>query len=429
MFTSSLGDALARRDLSGRPMAVLLCDVDGFTSLNDGLGQAFGDRVLAEAGRRIRAAVCPQHVVARLGGDEFAVLVEDLDPAEGTRWVAGVAERLQEQVAGTIDIAGVHVSLAVAVGLVVVTLDQPVGGADDVLSRADVAMHTAQVAPGRRPVLHHDGLTLPDARDWQVRPAFERDLRSGSVTAHFQPMVDLRTGRIRVFEALARWHRGDEVVGPEEFLPVAARAGLMPALAEQVMRDAASRAVAWRRLPGRRDLQVAVNVSPEQIMDPTLPDLVDRVLREVGLPPQGLVLEITEESLFDDPDAAARVIYGLRRLGVAVWLDDFGAGYSSLALLHQLPLRAIKLDRALVQRVHTDAGMRRLVAALVGLGDDLGLEVIAEGIQLPAQAQTLASVGCVLGQGYLFAPPGPAGAGEALLRRPFGFPQPAGKAG
>ena len=418
LFSAALAEALVRRAETRRSVAVLLCGVDGFRSLNDALGQAVGDRVLAEVGARIRREVGPGSLVARLGGDEFAVLMEDLNVGSGSRRANAAAVNLQDQLATTCAIDGVQVSLSVAVGAVVVHPDQPAAGVDEVVGRADIAMHVAKRTIRRRPVLHHDGMSLPDDQDWQLRPAFGQALRSGSVTPHFQPLVDLETGRIRAFEALARWTHDGQVTGPDVFLPVAARAGLLPELARQMLRAATEQLLTWRARPDLAELQVAVNVSPAQIVDSTFPDLVSQVLDEVGLPPAGLVLEITEESLLDDPDGAARVVLDLRQLGVTVWLDDFGAGYSSLALLHRLPLQAIKIDKSLVRNVDIDPHLRRLVSSLVSLGADLGLEVIAEGIQRRDQERTLRHLGCALGQGYLFAPAGTGAECERLLDHP-----------
>lgn len=426
VFTSTLAHAMARQGDNGRSLAVVVCDVDGFRSLNDALGQAVGDRLLAEVATRITETVgmvgvgCTGSVctVARLGDDEFAVLLDDLHAADGACRAMTLAATLHDRLATTSVIDGVQVSLGVAVGVAVVHAHQPQARADEVLGKADVALHLAKRTVRRRPVLHHDGMSLPDERDWLLRPAFDQALRSGAVIPHFQPLVELDSGRIRAFEALARWPQGGQATGPDVFVPVAARAGLLPELATLMLRSATVQLLAWRARPDLSHLQVAVNVAPNQIADPTFPALVDRVLDEVGLPASGLVLEITEESLLDDQDGAARVISALRRLGVTVWLDDFGAGYSSLALLHRLPLQGIKLDKTLVCDIEVEPHLRRLVAGLVSLGGDLGLEVIAEGIQHWAQERTLRHLGCTLGQGFLFAPAATGAECEPLLRRP-----------
>ncbi len=416
-FTVWLAEALARRARSGRSLAVLLCDVDSFTSINDGLGQGFGDRVLATVGSRIRSQICEPKPVARLGGDEFAILVEDLDPLDAGRQMELLATRVQAATAEPCRIDGIQVSLGIAVGLVLVHPEQRIDWPDEVLSRADVAMRVAQSTRTRRPVIHHEGLTLPDGRDWLLRPAFERALGAGLVRPHFQPLVDLATGNIRAFEALARWEHNGRLTKPGVFLPVAERAGLIPALFEQILRGATFQCAQWRRLPAHRNLQVAVNVSPQQLSDPLFPDLVERVLCETGMMPSGLIVEMTEHCLLEDPDAARRVIHRLRHIGVTVWLDDFGAGYSSLALLHRLPLQAIKLDRALVRQIDSEVALNRVVTGLVSLSRDLGLEVVGEGIQRVEQAEALRKAGCTLGQGYLFAPPVPAQAGRSVLDR------------
>jgi diguanylate cyclase (GGDEF)-like protein len=418
LFTRQLCQAMARRAETEQALAVLLCDVDAFKSVNDGMGQAFGDRVLAEVAARLRRALPESTALARLGGDEFAVLIEQLDPVEAAASAGAIGRHLQGELAADCTIDGVQVSLGVSVGMALVWPGQQPVAADEVLSRADIAMHTAKRAVRRNPVIHTDGLALPDAQDWWVRPAFESALRSGAVVPHYQPLIDLGTSRPMAFEALARWSDGGRLTQPGVFLPVAARAGLLPELMAQILRAAARDLAHWRQDPRQAHLRVAVNISPSQILDPAFPALTRQVLKQTGLAPDGLVLEITEESVLDDLDGAAQVVTSLAELGVRVWLDDFGAGYSSLSLLHRLPLEAVKLDKCLVQTIDDDPHLRRLVGGLIALSHDLGLDVIAEGIQRSGQAEVLRQLGCSLGQGFLFGPAVPQPEARALLRRP-----------
>jgi EAL domain-containing protein (putative c-di-GMP-specific phosphodiesterase class I) len=257
----------------------------------------------------------------------------------------------------------------------------------------------------------------PNGPDRDLCPELDRALREGDVVAYYQPIVELDTGTLRTVETLARWPRPSGLTLPEVFLPVVARAGLLPLLTEHMLRVGAGQLARWRAQGRGGQLRVAVNVPPLLIVDPGFVDLVQTVLAEVGLPPDGLLLEITEEAIPGGLDAATRVVAALRETGIQVALDDVGAGCSSLAVLHRLPVDAVKLDKCLVHEVDTDPHLRRLVGGLVSLSRDLGLTVVAEGIQREGQAQVLRDLGCALGQGYLFGTPVPHQGCEPWLTR------------
>lgn len=256
------------------------------------------------------------------------------------------------------------------------------------------------------------------SRDSDLRPELALALREGAVLAHYQPIVELDTGCLNTVETLARWPRGEVLTLPHVFLPVATRTGLLPLLTEHMLRVGTGQLARWRA-EGRADrVRVAVNVPPSLIIDPGLVNVVSTVLNEVGLAPDSLVLEITEEAVPADLDAASRVVSALRAIGVQVALDDVGAGCSSLAVLHRLPVGAVKLDKCLVRDVDTDPALRRLVGQLVSLSLDLGMSVVAEGIQRDRQVRVLRDMGCTLGQGFLFGPALPHQGCEPWLARP-----------
>ncbi len=409
LFTKRLTASLERsRDDSA--VAVLLCDLDAFRSLNDSLGHARGDHLLAQVGWRMRAALPPTATLARLTADEFAVLLEHLPPATVECVAQRVALTLKTALATPFEIGGVAVNVTVAVGVATAACrPAPASpGADELLSRAGMALHLAKQGQDPfRPVVYSDGLELPEAHDWQLRPALELALREGQIIAHYQSVVGLGSGTVHAVEALARWDRPD-VTGsnfelPALFLPVMQRAGLLPRLTEHMLRTATRQLAAHRVGDPDARVRVTVNVSPRQIVDPTFPDLVARVLTDAGLPPDALVLEITEESLLEG--SATAVVVALGSLGVQLWLDDFGVGYSSLSVLHQLPLSAVKLDKCLTRTIDTDPGLRRLVGGMLALTSDLGLSMVAEGVQRPEQLRVLQDLGCPFGQGFLFGPP------------------------
>ncbi len=254
--------------------------------------------------------------------------------------------------------------------------------------------------------------------DSDLHPELDRALHEGAVLAHFQPIVELDTGCLDTVETLARWPRGEVLTLPHVFLPVATRTGLLPLLTEHMLRVGTGQLARWRAEGRAERVRVAVNVPPSLIIDRGLVDVVSTVLDDVGLAPDGLVLEITEEAVPADLDAASSVVSALRAIGVQVALDDVGAGCSSLAVLHRLPVDAVKLDKCLVRDVDTDPALRRLVGQLVSLSLDLGLSVVAEGIQRDRQVRVLRDMGCTLGQGYLFGPAVPHQGCEPWLARP-----------
>ena len=387
----------------GTGCGVLFCDLDGFKGVNDGLGHAAGDALLAGIARRLTDAVGGAGLVARLGGDEFAVLLVEpaADPLD-------VAHRLRDAADAPFRMDGRLVRLGASVGVAAAPPGPDAPSADLLLGRADVAMYTSKRSAGRRPVAWSPGLALPEAQDWKILPALEHALATGTLLAHYQPVVSLRTGEVRGYEALARWPHEREALSPAEFLPVAARNGLMRPLTLHMFSTAARQHARWLAAlaaagaTGR--LSMSVNVSPADFVDPQLPDLLAPVLAGLGLPPGAVVVEVTEDALLTDVTAATRNAAALHDLGLLVALDDFGAGYSALAHLTELPLDVLKLDRHFVREADTSAAARTLLRGVVGLARDLGLTVVAEGVEREAQAEVLRDLGCPLAQGFLYAP-------------------------
>ena len=445
LFTQRVTAMLELHRHDATPLAVLFCDLNDFKGVNDGLGHAAGDQLLSTVAQRLASTLRSGDTLARLGGDEFAVLVraatlprrapgvgagrsgpsDALDPV-GAR---AIAERMQRALDPPIAVSDTTVVVGVSIGVACVGPDETTPSTDHLLSRADIAMYTAKRAATRRPVVYRSGLALPEASDWRLRPPLEQAIRNGDIAVHYQPIVELANGSLHGFEALARWKRGDQSVQPAVFLPVAARAGLMPALTDHMLRTASAQLVEWTARPGLGHLRMAVNVPPSQIIDPTFPDTVRAVIENYDVPVGGLVVEITEEALLTDLDTAVGVADKLRSLGVLLSLDDFGVGYSSLAHLHRLPLDKLKLDRAFVQNVDTDPELRRLLSGLLALSRDLGLTVVAEGIERSAQVRVLRDLGCTIGQGFLFAPAAAPTACERLFagRMDTGGMDPSGR--
>jgi diguanylate cyclase (GGDEF)-like protein/PAS domain S-box-containing protein len=412
-FVERVSQALARlqRDRDYR-FALLFIDLDDFKAANDRLGHVAGDRLLTEIAARLRTCVRPGDVVARLGGDEFTVLLEEITGLpEGER----AARRIQDALAVPVSLEGQDVVATASIGVVLSGphYTQP----QELLHDADLAMYHAKER-GRARFQVFD-IAMRDSA--QARLGMEADLRNAlernELRLVFQPIVQLETGNVHAFEALLRWHRPEQgVVLPPELLPLAEQAGHILPIGAWVLQEACRCARRWQdALPASAPLRVHVNLSAKQLGHPGIVDEVRTALREAGLSPSCLALEISESVLMASVESSAALLLQLRELGVDLHMDDFGIGYSSLSHLPRLPLQGIKVDRSLVHRI----GGRRIdldiMRSIVDLARNLGVEVIAEGVETVAQRERLIAFGCELGQGYLFAKPLEPAAATALL--------------
>ncbi|HYN48707.1 MAG TPA: diguanylate cyclase [Candidatus Nanopelagicales bacterium] len=414
LFVDRVTHALgwARPD-EATPLAVLLFDLDRFRVINESLGHAVGDQLLVAVGRRLADALRPADTLARLGGDEFAVLVDGL---AGEAAAEGLARRMVEALAAPFHVEGRATHVAASVG---VAMSRNGGqSAADLLREAEIALYRAKADASDRVAVFHPRMSASSMDrhelELDLRLAIERD----ELRVHYQPLVDLRTGRTLGHEALVRWeHPTRGLLGPPAFIPLAEETGLILAIDDAVLAEACRQARAWQRGDTRRaDLVVSVNISARQFARPDLAARVAAVLAETGLPPATLELEITESLAMSDPAATGVTLRALHELGVRVALDDFGTGYSSLAYLSQLPLDVIKIDRSFVASLHDSPANLAIVRAVVGLAQGLGIAVTAEGIEREDQLTALRDLGCDRGQGFLFARPRPADeAGAALM--------------
>jgi diguanylate cyclase (GGDEF)-like protein len=377
--------------------ALLLCDLDGFKEFNDTLGHEAGDQLLREAAERIARAVGAGGRAARLGGDEFAVLA----PGMGAEQARALAERLRCELAAPLPVAGIEVRVDASVGIALVP--EHTRQSAGVLRRADVAMYEAKGA--------RTGVELYDAtRDLHSRERLmlAGELRgaveAGALAVHFQPKVDVGDGRVVGAEALVRWPHGERgLLYPDAFLPAAEQAGLMRPLTLVVLDRALAACGRW--LAAGRDVGVAVNLSASNLLDASLPEEVAARLAAHGVEPRHLTLEVTEGTLLANPRRSGEVLAAVRALGVAVSLDDFGTGHSSLSHVKRLPVDELKIDRAFVTDLIEDATDRAIVASIVRLAHSLGLTVVAEGVEDEAALEVLRGEGCDSAQGWLFSRP------------------------
>ena len=384
----------------------ILVGLDGFTAVNDSVGHRAGDLVLAQAARRIRAAAPSHDVVARWGGDEFAALIET---AASAQEIVDTAEQLAGVIAAEpFRVLDRDVSLTASIGVALADENR----SEHLLRNADVALSRAKDLGGGRVEVFAAHMHADVVRRLELATDLREAITHGRLGLEYQPMVELATSRVAAVEALVRWPRGGELIPPAEFLGVAEDSGLIVPLGDWVLRAACEQVARWRA--GGWTVGLSVNFSPRQVSASRVTQAVLAALADNGLPPGTLTLEVTERVLIDGADSMIAGLAELRDLGVRLAIDDFGTGYASLAYLRHLPVDVIKIDPSFVSGLGTDPTLDMLTRTIVGVGHDLGIEVVAEGIERPEQLEMLRGMGCSLGQGYLVARPMTAGAIEML---------------
>ena len=406
MFLSRL-EAAQRSAEEGRP-AVLFLDIDDFKTVNDSLGHAVGDLLLTAVAQRLQRTLGARCLGARLGGDEFAVLVDGCpDDSDAVATAEQVLRVLREP----FELAGERILVRASIGIAFASAE---GRAEEVLREADVAMYRAKAAGKSRHVVFEASMKDAVVHRHQIKAELERAVEAGELIVHYQPITDLETASVNSVEALVRWnHPQWGVVSPMRFIPLAEETGLVIDIGRQVLEAAATDLVRWRRKLGV-PLAVSVNVSRRQLHEQAFEATVEAVLARTGLEPDALVLEITESSVMTAPDEIVAKLASLRKQGIRIALDDFGTGYSSLEALQDFPVDIIKVAKPFVDSLLRGRN-DDFVRVIVGIGDALGLKVVAEGIEEEVQAERLRALGCRLGQGFLFAKPGPAAEIEAFL--------------
>jgi diguanylate cyclase len=400
LFNDRVRHALARARRDGGGPAVLFVDLDDFKVVNDNLGHGAGDRLLREVAARLRSCLREHDTVGRLGGDEFAILAEDTDLATARQ----LAERVIATLAAPIPLVGGQVTIRASVGIAVderQTLDEA-----QLLRNADIAMYAAK-SRGKGTYQVFKGSMLRTVRDRRdVTAALEGAIERRELVVHYQPIVDLHTGRVAGAEALVRWPRPDRgLVPPAEFIPLAEETGLVVEIDRFVLRQACRQMAGWT---GAGPLLLHVNLSANHLLRGDLAADVAAALRDSGLAPECLALEITESVLMHDLELGIVRLNELKRLGVHLAIDDFGTGYSSLAYLRQMPIDAVKIDKSFVDGVAGGPEESAVARAIIALATTLHLDTVAEGVEHPEQATALAELGCHLAQGYHFSRPVPA---------------------
>ena len=388
-----------KRVKRGECLAVLCLDLDQFKSVNDALGHHIGDELLKLVGERLRGCTRELDIVARMGGDEFAIIMTQMDQAADA---ATLSKRIRDSVIRPYQVEGHQIVTDISIGISVAPMDAV--ESDELLRNADMALYDAK-ADGRGTFRFFE----PEMNTrMKVRRELEMDLRKALASEQFQlyyqPLVVLETNEVNGFEALLRWnHPARGLVSPADFIPIAEETGLIVPLGEWVLRAACDEAVNWPE-----HIKVAVNLSPAQLNSRNLVSMVTAALRESGMPPRKLQLEITESVLLQNTFTTLATLHELRKMGVQIALDDFGTGYSSLSYLRSFPFDKIKIDRSFIQDLSNGAEPLAIVNAVAGLAKCLNMTSTAEGVETQQQMDVLQAIGCTEMQGYLFSHARPA---------------------
>ncbi len=396
-FDRLLGEALA----TGEHVAVIFADIDDFKVINDSLGHGVGDELLVSVAQRLSAELRPDDVLARFGGDEFVILLEGVALAH----VRAVTDRLAAVLRQPFELGGRQRYVSASFGIAYAAE----GTAEDLIRDADAAMYQAKEHGKARLEVFDESLRAKAVERLELEAGLRDALAGSQLELHYQPEIALDDGRLFGMEALLRWnHPVHGMISPARFVPIAEQSGLIVPIGEWVIAEACRQAAQWHA-DGHDEFVMAVNISPRQLSSPNLATVVARALRDTGLPASALCLEITESVIMEDPEAAHRVLQSLKALGVKLAIDDFGVGYSSLShLRYLLPVDVIKIDKAFVDGIIDNRDNRAIIAAIISLAHELGVQAIAEGVEEEEQAEALREMDCHVAQGYLFSRPLPA---------------------
>ncbi len=380
---------------------VLVVGLDRLRSINGRLGYEAGDQVLVETARRLASSRRPDDLIANLGGDEFGLVLTDLSQlSEAQR----LASELQKRLRWPIRFAANQIAISSCFGMT--WIDETYATADEVLRDAEIALTRAKAAGQARieifdPQRHGEGVELLKIEN-DLRGAIDR----GELRLHYQPIIDLKSGQVRSFEALVRWnHPRRGLLRPKEFLSLARTLGLMPELCAWTLDQACQQLAKWHRLFPKERWTISVNIDSQHLSEPGFVSRVDSFLQRSGLTADSLNLEITESAMMGSDEQSTAVLNQLRDRGVDLHIDDFGTGYATLSYLYRVPGRAVKIDASFITGMLNDSRHLAIVRSIVDLAHNLGFEVIAEGIETPPQLQALREMGCDRGQGFYFSRP------------------------
>jgi diguanylate cyclase (GGDEF)-like protein len=412
LFVDRLDVALAQARRRESWVAVLFLDVDNFKLVNDSLGHSAGDALLLELSARLDDSLRAGDTMARFGGDEFVIICGDITGAEEA---ITIAERTNTALHEPFVLGEVEHRVSASVGIALSSGADRL--AEDLIREADAAMYRAKERGRGGYELYDEAMRARATERLQTENQLAHAIDHDELRLAYQPIVALPEGRIVGVEALVRWQHPERgIVAPLDFIPIAEDTGLIVPIGKWVLARACGQAADWHRaMPGARPLSISVNLSARQLAQPDLPRFVADVLRETGVDPGDLHLEITESSLMEDPEAALATMTELTDIGVHLVLDDFGTGYSSLAYVQRFPIAMLKVDRTFVADLGDESPGAAIVAAVSNMAHGLGVEVVAEGVETEEQAAVLRTLGCEYAQGYYYGRPMPAEEMSVLL--------------
>ncbi|MCZ6503366.1 MAG: EAL domain-containing protein [Gammaproteobacteria bacterium] len=403
LFVDRLESSLNRRK-RGKPQefAVLFMDLDGIGVINDGLGHEQGDRLISEIGHRIDKTSRPDDTVSRFSSDVFAVLLDPVDAANGA---IQACRRILRAVEQPIQLGATSVNVTASVGIVLNHGNYKT--TEEMIRDADTALHRAKLDAKGSYVMFDSDMHRDVKKFLERKNDIQKAIHDGSFRVHYQPIIDLQSGKLSSMEALIRWlHPVDGMVSPAEFIPIAEETGLILPLGEWVLRSVCRQIKQWNTR-GMNDIKVAVNLSARQFEN-NIPTLVGEILAETDVSAESLGLEITEGVAMKNVDNNIRMLEELNALGIDISIDDFGTGYSSLAYLKRFPLHTLKIDRSFIQDITHNSDDREITKAIIAMGQNLNLKVLAEGVETEGQLEILRDSGCDYIQGYYFSRPMPA---------------------
>jgi len=427
-FTQQLQKAIDERSERSGELGVFFIDFDRFKLINDSLGHDIGDQLLISIAERMMAtmtgfatakSIKKEHWwVGRIGGDEFVVFVDGLSDADAAN---ECAESMRDAMHKAFNLHGHEVYTSPSIGVTTSTIEA--SSPDQMLRDADAAMYVAKAEGRDRWVVFDRSMHEHSRERLELENAMRRALQDNEFEVYYQPIVCSESARITSVESLVRWnHPKRGLISPGIFIPVAEETGMIMELGAKVLHDAARQTATWRKtLPGCESLNVSVNLSKRQMLEPNLIDLVANSITRSGLPLEGVILEITESVVMEHPEVVSPVLEKLRTMGVSLAMDDFGIGHSSLTCLHTFPIDVLKIDRAFVQNLENNPAYSAVVQAIVTLASNLGMNVTAEGIETRGQLAQIQALDCHAAQGYLFAKPMCVADFEALMQQTHGL--------